>query len=90
MEPIEQLGPHLRHAGHDYTLWLARDCWHLFRGEANGTSFRFFLIIRADPLPGPAESADCYCLRKPQADVKGSTIQEVLNQCPDFGQGLIS
>jgi hypothetical protein len=64
MEPLDPLGPALRHAGHEYELWLRRNEWHLYRGEPNGTSFRFFIIIRADGLPGPDKSGDCYGLRR--------------------------
>ena len=70
MEPLDPLGPILQHAGHQYELWLRRDEWHLYRGQPNGTSFRFFIIIRADRLPGPNKSGDCYCLKRAREDVK--------------------
>jgi hypothetical protein len=77
MDPIECLGPELQHDSHNYTLWLQRNEWFLYRGQPNGTSFRFFLIIKADRLPDPDKSAgsgpdkngDCYCLRRPKEDV---------------------
>jgi len=64
MDPIDRLGPNLQHAGHDYELWLQRDHWFLYRGEPNGTSFRFFVIIRADLEPRPAKSEIQYRLKK--------------------------
>jgi hypothetical protein len=77
MEPLDPLGPALRHDGHDYELWLQRDEWHLYRGQPNKTSFRFFLIIKADRRlspdetgkPGPDKNGDCYCLKKAHEDV---------------------
>ena len=69
MEPIDCLGTELRHAGHDYELWLRREEWHLYRGEANGTSFRFFIIIKADLLPGLGRIESSYYLRNPSEDV---------------------
>jgi hypothetical protein len=69
MEALIPLGPELRHAGERYELWLRRNEWHLYRGEPNGTSFRFFIIIRADGLPGPEKSDDRYWLRKAREDV---------------------
>jgi hypothetical protein len=67
----------VQHAGHNYELWLQRNEWFLYRGQSNGTSFRFFLIIKADRLPGPDKSVepgpdkngDCYCLKKAREDV---------------------
>ena len=53
MEPLDPLGPALHHAGHKYELWFRENKWHLYRGETNGTSFRFFLILKAEPRPGP-------------------------------------
>ena len=69
MEPLISLGPELRHAGHQYELWLRRNEWHLYRGEPNGTTFRFFIIIKADGLPGPEKSGDYYWLGRPCEDV---------------------
>jgi hypothetical protein len=64
MEPLGPLGLALRHAGHNYELWLQRNEWFLYRGEPNGTSFRFFIIIKADRLPGPDKSGEHYWLEK--------------------------
>jgi hypothetical protein len=76
MEPVDPLGAVLHHASHNYDLWLQRDEWFLYRGEPNGTSFRFFLIIRADrkPEPGkrqprPAKIEPQYWLKKACEDV---------------------
>ena len=70
MEPVKPLGPELGHAGHRYELWLRRDEWHLYRGEPNGTTFRFFIIIKADRLPGPDKNGERYWLRSSAEDVK--------------------
>ena len=51
------------HAGHAYELWLQREGWHLYRGEPKGTSFRFFIILRAESLPVPAKNSADYWLR---------------------------
>jgi len=69
MDPIDRLGPNLQHAGHDYELWLQRVHWFLYRGEPNGTSFRFFVIIRADREPRPAKSEIQYRLKKANENV---------------------
>jgi hypothetical protein len=69
MEPVNPLGPALRHAGHQYELWLRREEWHLYRGEPSGTSFRFFIIMKADRKPGPDKSADYFWLKKAREDV---------------------
>jgi hypothetical protein len=69
MEPINPLGPELRHAGQEYELWLRRSAWHLYRGEPNGTSFRFFIIIKAEHKPGSGILEDCYYLRRPRENV---------------------
>jgi hypothetical protein len=77
MEPVNPLGAVLRHAGQAYELWLQRNEWFLYRGQANGTSFRYFIIIRADGLPapdklgkpGPDKTEACYSLKKAQEDV---------------------
>ena len=41
----------LRIDGHHYELWIRREVWFLYRGEFNGTSFRHFLILKADVVP---------------------------------------
>jgi hypothetical protein len=69
MEPVDPLGAVLHHAGHQYELWLRRDEWHLYRGQANGTSFRFFIIIKADRKPGPNGIEPSYWLKKAPEDV---------------------
>jgi hypothetical protein len=75
MEPLDPLGPALRHASHAYELWLQRDEWHLYRGEPNGTSFRFFIIIKADRKPGSTETEATWWLMG---------IREEVNVCGSF------
>src|SRR6516164_6236484 len=69
MDSIECLGTQLEHAGHAYTLWLQRNEWFLYCGHGNGTSFLFFIIIKADRKPGPVENGDCYWLKRPREHV---------------------
>jgi len=69
MDPIECLGTQLEHDGHNYELWLLRNEWHLYRGQPNGTDFYFFVIIRGEPKPGPAENEIHYRLSKALEDV---------------------
>jgi hypothetical protein len=69
MDSIECLGNHLEVAGHRYELWLRRNEWHLYRGEHNGTSFRFFIIVRGEPVPGPDKTSERYGLKRPAEDV---------------------
>jgi hypothetical protein len=56
MDVIESLGDELRIDGHRYELWIRRDEWFLYRGEFNGTSFRHFVILKAEAIPRPDKS----------------------------------
>jgi hypothetical protein len=69
MDPIDPLGTRLLYAGHQFELWLQRGEWFLYRSEFTGTSFRHFLIVRADREPRPDENEACYGLRGPVEDV---------------------
>jgi hypothetical protein len=68
MEPLE-LGPNLHYAGRQFELWLQRNRWFLYRSEFDGTSFRFFVIIRGDPKPGSTDTAPSWWLEGMREDV---------------------
>jgi hypothetical protein len=80
MEPLE-LGPNLHYAGRQFEVWLQRDRWFLYRSEFDGTSFRFFLIIRGDPKPGSTDTAPSWWLEG---------IRENVNVCAFYANQWVA
>jgi hypothetical protein len=81
VDPIDPLGPCLEHAGSRYELWIRRENWFLYRSEFNGTSFRHFIIIKAETKPGPDKNETCYWLSKAREDVNPNVCGPVYANC---------
>jgi hypothetical protein len=62
-------GARLEYAGQEFELWIQRDRWFLYRSGFNGTSFRNFIIIKADRKPRLEENGQWYGLQEPRPGV---------------------